>query len=336
MHNLSYLNSTVIMTNIVRLSYFISFVLVINNIFLHSIGILLLREKGRRTVQGLYLMNLLLAEIMGNVIRFTGIFIYLFCQKRLQSGIWSAIVRAFSVVTWTSIYYLYFLSMFFLTLDRLLVVLLIGKYRRAKLKQKIRVILLSTWLISLFTGILFAMLDYFEHFTYFISVEILGIIIPTVLSIIFLVMALLSYTVMFRKFSHSMRRISQHRAKHESLFQIFLKSEFFISVLLITSYLIFTVFPNVVFACAWYKGRSSLIYIDVVVTICTCLSDTADALIYIFLQKRVRRLLLRNLRLIRENCYCISTFNKDEESIREEIPMLPLSLKNVRTNKTTI
>ena len=96
-------------------------------------------------------------------------------------------------------------------------------------------------------------------------------------SILFTVVALVTYAVIFWKYVESRDMTRQHavpdsdRSSHTSAVQAFLKSRFYISVLIILTYMLFNTIPF--FALTSSTG----------VLIPLCLGYTTDALIYIFI-----------------------------------------------------
>ena len=97
----------------------------------------------------------------------------------------------------------------------------------------------------------------------------------------------------FAKSRRSFRRSISQSSEEVSLLDIYLNSRFYVSVMLILSYLILMVGPSL--TRAYFNimeipmSKSLRTYIDISVT----LSDTADGIIYIFMDRKVRTLFMK-------------------------------------------
>ena len=124
---------------------------------------------------------------------------------------------------------------------------------------------------------------------------------PTVLSI-FSIFAMVSYSIMFVKYVKSKRSFhgnihgnssTSSTSSTSSIVVIFSQSRFFISVLLVASYLLLSVIPylmNTVWFLVDHKGSKSF---KIYPQISRRVSHTVDSVIYIFIQPPVRKMLLR-------------------------------------------
>ena len=96
---------------------------------------------------------------------------------------------------------------------------------------------------------------------------------------------------MFFKFvqSRCLTMPRNHDLQQETLFRIFVNSYFFISVMLISSYIILAVIPVLIrsFSSTIEMPISLILYTD----ISLMLSDTADAVIYFFMDIEVKKIL---------------------------------------------
>ena len=195
---------------------------------------------------------------------------------------------------------IYFASIFLITVDRLAASLLGIKYNIKCTVFKAKVAVLSMWLFfasvmpSIF-GIVYAMHGYKALFEAFRTVYRYP---APAAFMLFLVFATVSYAIMFTVFVQTNRRTSS--SQQLSLLRIFARSKFYVAVLLISTFSILQVIPFLVWH--YYKYISSAtglhrkIYLYYIVS--SNLSDTADALIYIFLYRPVQGILSRNFRSI--------------------------------------
>lgn len=114
----------------------------------------------------------------------------------------------------------------------------------------------------------------------------------------FLLLAIVVYYKIFRKFSRSHRRITSstpRKHKQDSSFQIFIHSRFLITALLILSFVLFTFIPDMIFTYYAFTHHHISYQLEAVCYILFAISDLSDAIIYIFIKNEVRKLLLQKL-----------------------------------------
>ena len=80
--------------------------------------------------------------------------------------------------------------------------------------------------------------------------------------------------------------------------QTFRRSKFFIPVLLILTFLVFIVSADLTYLFVVVVSGKDSSMLEVVLEISYCLSNLADAWIYIFLETELKSLLLRKLRFL--------------------------------------
>ena len=202
--------------------------------------------------------------------------------------IWS-IRDALESSLWTGISLNVIMAMFFITGDRILHVSLNMKYSLYFSKRKTYIIITTTWIITLAISIGLGIFPY-SPISMLINQIIVVYLLP-VLTVIFAIFALTTYAIMFIKHVKPQRRFNRSTS---SIITIFVNSQFFVSVLIIASYLVLTVLPALMqsfmadlYEYGWvskYYTRHSL-----------CFSTTVDPLIYIFLQKKVRKLFFQKV-----------------------------------------
>ena len=276
------------------------------NIILHLTGCYLLNNiyhNGNRTVQQLYLINLSIIEATKNVgylIWNVSVIIYLSKYSISSMRIASDVKYYLIPVIITGVYLSYFLAMTYLTVDRLLHVLLHMKYSMFWTINKARKLLIVTCMVNFTISVTFALTFYFTRSdrSYGLIVKkMFYIYIPTVLYTIFLILAVVSYIIMFLKFANS-RRVTTERDPEDprqSLGRIFLNSRFFISIMLVLSYLILMIIPSLIRTFYFITGTRVPKLVNVYIDISITLSDTADGIIFIFMNPSVRTLLLKKL-----------------------------------------
>lgn len=117
--------------------------------------------------------------------------------------------------------------------------------------------------------------------------------IPLFLVVIFFVFAIFAYGLMFYKFISSRRKTRRPQPNENTIRHAFRHSKFFVSIMLITSFLILMVIP---FSAITLLMKKKLVteykkHMDFSVL----LSDTMDGLIYVFLIPSVRKLFWKKL-----------------------------------------
>ena len=103
---------------------------------------------------------------------------------------------------------------------------------------------------------------------------------------------------MFYVFASSRRNISAPRdnyAQQQTLFHIFKQSHFGMSLLLISSYLILLVIPSLIKPFYYITQTTQPPEYRLYQSISVRLSDTADAMIYVFISPAARKLLLQKI-----------------------------------------
>merc|ERR1712179_677338 len=123
----------------------------------------------------------------------------------------------------------------------------------------------------------------------------------------FLTIAILTYGFLFRKFYLTRetvqdplvvrgRGLSSSRSSSRSVWKVFRGSKFYVSVLLISTFLLFTVIPDLTLMFHTILGIGIPVSLYAVCYTLYALSFLADAVIYIVMQRTVRRRFWRLLK----------------------------------------
>ena len=314
------------------------------NICLHLLGCCLLQgvyNNGRQTVQQLYLINLSLNEAIKNIIfillPILNIVSYSNISEKTAYNV--RVSRTYIyIIGLTGFYWSYVLAMFYVTCDRLLHVLFCYRYPMFWTISTARKLLIVTCFVNCAISLIFALIYYFilsntQRTTLKNSLQIY---IPTVLYSTFLVFALVTYIVMFFKFVQS-RRLTMPRdtdAPQETLFHIFVNSRFFISVMLISSYIILAVIPIVIRSLYAINNLPTYLHIYTIISI--TLSDTADAVIYIFMDRQVRKFLWQNVSMFTCKRSHVFVSNPNENVILSNANSnTQTAVSNIHSNQST-
>ena len=326
------------------------------NIILHSAGLSLLVKTFQghnETVQHVYLINLSTIELLKSIIYLALNIIA--CNydslKNLKnndnnhsnnnnnSSSSKVILHLYVYMVFVAVALqcLYFFAMLFITADRLVATILNIKYNMFWNVSKTKVLLSRVWgfcsviWLSAITSIcviygvdvhLKATVYKVHHYT------------MSMLSIMFLVFAIVSYILMFVSYMRSERKKISFGAgiRRKDTYHIYRNSRFYIAVLLIASYMGLMVVPGVITTSYWAVGsivpETLALYIDISIT----LADTADGVIYVFMYTPVRRCLGRlfvSLKLTLQ-------FERSRLSKRNfDVPPISLSVLKSRLNKNS-
>lgn len=263
--------------------------LVILNILLHSFGIHLLRkfERKERDPHFIFIINLSIVEITINI---SSLFV-LVLQSFLCSDPVQRIVDVVHIAEHTLLNFVFYMNIILLTVNKLLEILFHMKYPIYLNTQNVRRIIVTMWIIGfvVFLAIilLFELTDFdYEAFDryYFIMSDFLVLAIVTT-----------SYGFIFYKYVESRRyKPSQRRVSTESLYHIFRHSKFHISVCIVVSFVLFLVIPDLLLECLrTYHRNDNVDVIMFIVAFLYAFLYTFHALIYIFVQPKVKQLLLK-------------------------------------------
>ncbi len=205
---------------------------------------------------------------------------------------------------------MYMCAMFFITADRLAATLLTIRYQVVWNVHRTKLLLAITWLIN--TLIPFVLIPILHMRDDVIlnkeNVFVMKFFIPVVLSIVYLIFAIVSYIIMFTKFTRSKRLSSAESSVHLTSWQIFKKSKFYTSILLITSFLLMWVIPKVTQCFLAITGRlahSSRVFLILVSLL--DMSYTVDFFILVFIYKPVLQVFNRTVRSFRRSFSNIHT-----------------------------
>ena len=259
------------------------------NSLMHGVGGILLYQtyKRRKTPQHLLLVNLSLTEFLRNLTRVIICIMFI-----TEGGVTLPAVSLWTVYV-TIITYLYFSAMFLITADRLVATLLNVRHKIVCTPGRTKLLILLSWCVVLVVtvtvsayyhsvyGVLWMFADDTIHQTMVYRVIM-------VLTILYLISVVFCYILIFLKYTRSKRSISH---SHLSSFQLFKKSKFYVSVLLITTFLLLQVIP---YGILIIKGDHLHDVVKMVLNILSEISDTTDFLIYVFMYEPVYNLLRKH------------------------------------------
>lgn len=316
-----------------RLLFFvISFIFIalldVINCFIHGTGAFLLYcfyRKNRECTQNLFILNLACAElaysffdIINSVTHF-----YEFLTKDYKNFEFCASIT----FTQCGTSLLYYAAMFLLTGDRLFQTAFPFKYRRFWDIERTKKIIILVWVLtSLFVVILIILSTQYGYINYFYKFYPYYLVAILSLDSLFFAFAILTYISMFYSYIKS-RKSVVNITGNESIFKTFINSRFYVSGLIIGSFLMLGVLAHFLYI-------SNYIHRDGVVTLQSLLyadvsfrfSFTVDGIIYIYLQKSSRKTFLEKLRFKRRKPYTSNTI-EDMRQLRQRVSHIEMDVR---------
>lgn len=275
----------------------------------------------------LLVMNLSITEVFLNI---TYIIIFscniLMTHYPSNSPAYQAVVDNTDMASATFLKLIYYLTMIYLALNKALEVILNIQYQTYCTKKNLKYLLGVTWILGIVFYIAIAISTYFYGFN---SKETMNYFY-TALDFIFLILATVTHGYIFhiyrqsRKDPQLTRSVSIYAKKaKQSIWVVFKNSRFYISALLIATFIFMVVVPKLVFFFAWnYIRKNKLVSIvfGTFIGVLYYISFTIDVLIYVFLHPQLKNLLWKKLKKIK---YFNKLLNKDgrdySASVRTEL-----------------
>ena len=287
-------------------------VLILLNVTFHSSGCyLLLRlfKNGQDNVQQIYLINLSVTHTLGNILQLLSRVLQLVDHG--GSSTLKQLDTCIMVILLTVLTFSYYMSMAYITLDKALEILLNIKYPVYWNEQKAKRLVYTTWVVGVCMPVCVLLMHHIGHISIDAIADVLFLYICPTFDFSFTILAVITYSFLFQRYRKSrvLPTVSMHLThgmtnqespNSNSIFKIFRKSNFYITVLLILSFLIFMVLPNMVYLFYGVVGGHKSKTLDEALLILYNISYLLDAWIYIFAQQSVRNLFYRKLRKRKE------------------------------------
>ena len=207
----------------------------------------------------------------------------------------------------TGIVLIYHFNMIYITVNKLIEILLHIRYPVYWNERKAKYLLIVTWVIGIFLSTIVTIAYKLRNFHYD---QVFSLYFYPTIDFIFLTLTFTIYGLIFHKFKQTRQCPSQHGSRNStnqnrSVFQVFRKSKFYIPVLWITSFVIFTIVPDLIYL---FTSINQDVSLPVSLHACCytsyAISTLVDGCVYVYLQKQVRRLLRRKCN---EFFCCINT-----------------------------
>lgn len=264
------------------------------NVFIHAFGIYLLAKLYKRNndnLATLYLLNLSMSELTRNVLKIIEgpIFRSLVYNDHEVLGI---IVNQIRLISATSVEFLFYGSMFSLTLNRLFEIALNIRYPVFWNLQKGKQQLIAMWILGVVLYIVLAIIDISDVHLLYNTILLVYII----LDIVYLVIGISTYAFIFRQYVSAVLPPHDRRSSSAipiSRFKIFRESRFFLCAILVGKFLILVVLSDLI---SYFLDFLDNHILTVYNQICLTLSDFSDALIYIFFDPKVKELMKKQFK----------------------------------------
>ena len=290
-------NKTVVinsMKDLVILSTQIFFSLL--NIIIHASGCYLLNCAKKTSLQKIYLLNLAATLLVKHAVLIASPILIMLGRINTLG------FQYFSVNYTTGVGFLYYTSIYYITIDRLFGILASLKYAVYWNRTKAMLQIKLTWMVGILCSLGSSLACKFFGFNH-------GNILYYVYDVfdfVFVVLAILTYWFMFTQYTKSKRRMSSRRqpdnVRQYGVWHMFSKSRFFIAVLLIGNFLVFATLPDFVQIITTYVTHSYISDMTVrIFTLSSQIADVFDGYIYIFLQPCVKKVLCEKFKRLKRS-----------------------------------
>lgn len=270
------------------------------NVLLHGIGIHLLycvHRVGEPNVQNVFILNLSITELIMNLCEIFRRLFHIFSSHSFgpsSASTLTSINRYLSIVMFTGVSVVFYLTMAYITIDRLLHIALSIRYKLYWSAKKAKRLLIVTWCFGALIGIGISIAKVLFNYNWS---PLFYMYIYPIFEISFIILAFSTYLFIFLKYKKSCRVTVTRRSgsslsdRRASNFQIFQKSKFFVPVLIILSFVIFMFIPDMVYLFIGIVNKKESEVLLASCWISYAVSNAVDACIYIFMKESVRTLL---------------------------------------------
>lgn len=301
----------------------IALTLKLTNIVLHGVGFYLLRcvqkHSKHNNVQMVYITNLSIIELMVNILSFIRNLFGILPVDYFETDSYKNIKTYTYMMEYTVLKFNLYMTMILLTLDRLVLISLNVKYSTLWNVKKTHYLTRGMWLFGLLLFILTTLL-YNNNATMLIcNNEIAKLIncsanmtvtevghrailqlrkeqfffianyLTISFDVLFVLISIGSYTMIFNIFRKRQRKVKVKKTGTKiGLWKTFRGSRFYVSLLLIMTFVVFVIPADIVWIIYSTKSRNEVV--ELLTTISYAISYLSDGLIYIFMNNKVKRL----------------------------------------------
>lgn len=286
------------------------FILNISNVFLHTAGIVLLfsiskaARRGRviECKQHIFLLNLSIAEFLFNFIEALRVLLF---YTNIESRLIETIRHYLLIINFTAIWIQVCVALFGMTIDRLMNITLALRYPIFWNNDKSKICLLIGWCIS---GCIGVSVSIAYHLRSFLWEKVFFLYVYPIIDASFILLTIVTYVLIYRKYKESqifreMATTQRQNTQEENgtrnekcSFLNFIKSSFIVPVMLIMTFIVFIVLPDLIYLLVGVNAdkekRNSILAIC---WLSYAVSNNVDVIIYVLLQPNVRKHLKETL-----------------------------------------
>ena len=261
--------------------------------FLGIVLIVVLKKRGKSKIQHLLWLNISSYAVLLNVIDAVSEVLY-------QRGIYlPTSINLTSVMLFTSqlgLAYYMVLAMIYINIDRLLLILLNMRYKIYVTKKRVSFVIFITWGACILTFLGMSFTNESKNIQIFIDRRYRAIFnryIALSLDGVYVLSAVVIYSIIFHNCIVSERRVRNGEIvpSFKDIYRSFRRSRFYFAFLLILSYTLFIAVPNLVLMLV--KPHPILMFMY---RLSLRMSWASDALIFMFMNRDTRELLLEKIR----------------------------------------
>lgn len=277
------------------------------NILIHSLGfylLLCLHKRCTENVQIIYIMNLSATELILNILSFIRNFIRV-ASPVIANKHWFKDLTMYSyIVDYAVFRFCLYMWMFYITIDRVCGVLLNMSYPSYWNSTKALYLVVVTWVFGFIVSISTALV-YGFHSSDEENMFLIANYTIIIFDITFVVVAVISYGSIFHVFQKQRHNSflgkqtkgssSPDSENEESLWTIFRHSRFYVSVLIVSTFILFTIIPDFMWTFHVVENENSIG--GFMLSTSYAVSYFIDGAIYIFMDDKVKNLLLKKLRI---------------------------------------
>ena len=271
------------------------------NILLHCLGsylLICLYKRNTKTVQQTYIINLSLTEILACLVMLLedgpGLI-----QFDTRVSMTLKDVNMYLYIVIYVVFCVYYWDMILITTDRLAATILHFKYPLYWDKGKAKLTVIGTWAIAMLACVAISVAYKLTKFNFR---NIFTKYVHSAFNFIFILFVIYTYSYIFLKYLQRSREPSRNYGQIGEQVQgicgLFCNSKFYVSILLVATFVIFMGIPNLVYL-SYHLSDIHIHKLKEALKLFYQFSFLSDAFVYIFMQPAVRRMLLLKLGLIK-------------------------------------
>ena len=297
----------------------VALVLKFVNILIHSGGLFLLRCLQRDLkgdVEMVYLTNLSITELLINITSFWRNLLRFIPLTISKSNEFKNIIQIHSYIfDYTVLKFSLYMTMIIITLDRMFLIILNISYPIHWNITKAKCYVCGVWLVASFTFIVCTVvynitpIELYSNVTNSCDnvrdnistrdnkVHLFAHYLACTFNLLFLIVAVVSYSFIFRKFKQT------RSDKKQNIWKIFRQSRFYVAALLVITFIIFVIPSDIIWVLYNLKVKCINVnkMVGLLTTISYAISYMSDGLIYIFMNHKVKQLFWKHVRNVTQS-----------------------------------